>query len=366
MALPATDDPSKTTLVSGVDVALTAARDGEHPEEAMKFIEFLMQPDVMSDYCKAQVAIPTLKGLKNDDPALAGVQRYIDSGRIVGFTDHQFIPAIPLAPLLQTFMLDGDKEQFLDRPRRQLGPGRATPDLGTGSSDLMTDTTTSHGAATPSGAEPGRRRRRQQGPAVARDLLPDGAAGARAVLRVPHDPGDPGHLLQLHRLARLRPVRASSGFSNYVALFSDPRVIHAYWFTFLIAVVATVLVNIVSLAIAVGLNGKIKWKTALRGIYFIPNVLAILVVGYIFNYLFNNSLPALGEQAGHRLPRHLAADQGEHRVDRDRHPRGLAGGRVQHHHLHRRPADGAGGALRGRGARRRVRVAGSSAASRSR
>jgi raffinose/stachyose/melibiose transport system substrate-binding protein len=113
MALPATDDPSKTTLVSGVDVALTAARDGAHPEEAMKFIEFLMQPDVMRDYCEAQVAIPTLNGLKNDDPALAGVQRYIDSGRIVGFTDHQFIPAIPLAPLLQTFILEGDKEQFL-------------------------------------------------------------------------------------------------------------------------------------------------------------------------------------------------------------------------------------------------------------
>lgn len=114
MALPATDDPSKTTLVSGVDVALTAARDGDHPEEAMKLIEFLMQPEVMTDYCKAQVAIPTLNGLKNDDPALAGVQDYIDTGRIVGFTDHQFIPAIPLAPLLQTFVLDGDKEQFLN------------------------------------------------------------------------------------------------------------------------------------------------------------------------------------------------------------------------------------------------------------
>ena len=88
------------------------------------------------------------------------------------------------------------------------------------------------------------------------------------------------------------------GFSNYVALFSDPRVLHAYWFTFLIAAVATVLVNVVSLAIAIGLNGKIKWKTGLRGFYFIPNVLAVLVVGYIFSYLFQNSLPALGDKLG--------------------------------------------------------------------
>lgn len=88
------------------------------------------------------------------------------------------------------------------------------------------------------------------------------------------------------------------GLRNYIALFTDPRILHAYWFTFLIAAVATVLVNIVALAIAIGLNAKIKFQTALRGIYFIPNILAILVVGYIFNYLFSNSLPALGERLG--------------------------------------------------------------------
>jgi raffinose/stachyose/melibiose transport system permease protein len=88
------------------------------------------------------------------------------------------------------------------------------------------------------------------------------------------------------------------GLSNYVALFTDPRVLHAYWFTFLIAGVATIVVNIVSLAIAMGLNARIKWKTTLRGVYFIPHVLAILVIGYIFNYLFSNSLPALGETLG--------------------------------------------------------------------
>jgi raffinose/stachyose/melibiose transport system permease protein len=88
------------------------------------------------------------------------------------------------------------------------------------------------------------------------------------------------------------------GFRNYIALFTDPRVIHAYWFTFLIAGVATILVNVVALAIAVGLNSRIKWKNTLRGVYFIPNVLAVLVVGYIFNYLFSNSLPALGQKLG--------------------------------------------------------------------
>ncbi|HET9759485.1 MAG TPA: extracellular solute-binding protein [Nocardioidaceae bacterium] len=113
MALPATNDPARTTLVSGVDVVITAARHGAHQREVSRFIDFLMQPKVMTAYCKAQVAIPTLQGLRNDDPALKGVQGYINAGKIVGFTDHQFIAAIPLAPLLQTFLLSGNESRFL-------------------------------------------------------------------------------------------------------------------------------------------------------------------------------------------------------------------------------------------------------------
>jgi raffinose/stachyose/melibiose transport system substrate-binding protein len=114
MALPATDDATKTVLVSGVDVVFTVSRNGAHPEESQRLIDFLMQPDVVAAYCDAQVAIPTLTGQTNDDPALAGIQDYITDGRIVGFTDHQFIPAIPLGPLLQEFLIDGDTEAFLE------------------------------------------------------------------------------------------------------------------------------------------------------------------------------------------------------------------------------------------------------------
>ena len=147
------------------------------------------------------------------------------------------------------------------------------------------------------------------------------------------------------------------GLRNYIALFTDPRVIHAYWFTFLIAGVATVLVNIVALAIAVGLNSRIKFKTALRGVYFVPNILAILVIGYIFNYLFSNSLPALGEKLGIEALASSMLTEAEHRLGRHRHPGRLAGGGVQHHHLHRRAADRSGRGLRGRRHRRRIGLA---------
>ncbi|MEE6272158.1 sugar ABC transporter permease [Georgenia sp. MJ206] len=88
------------------------------------------------------------------------------------------------------------------------------------------------------------------------------------------------------------------GFSNYVALFSDPRVVAAYLFTFQFAIVTTILVNVIGLAIALGLNARIKLKNTLRGVYFIPYVLALLVIGYVFSYMFNLSLPAVAQALG--------------------------------------------------------------------
>lgn len=88
------------------------------------------------------------------------------------------------------------------------------------------------------------------------------------------------------------------GLRNYIDLFQDARVGKSYLFTFKFAIVCTLIVNVVSLILALGLNGKIKGKSALRGIYFIPNVLGGLIVGYIFSYLFTYILPAAGQAAG--------------------------------------------------------------------
>jgi raffinose/stachyose/melibiose transport system permease protein len=83
------------------------------------------------------------------------------------------------------------------------------------------------------------------------------------------------------------------GFSNYINLFQDDRVLNSYAFTFGFAIVSTLLVNVIALAIALGLNSKIKFQAAFRGVFFIPYVLAILIIGYVFNYLFANSFPAI-------------------------------------------------------------------------
>lgn len=83
------------------------------------------------------------------------------------------------------------------------------------------------------------------------------------------------------------------GMRNYADLFTDARVGKSYLFTFKFALVATVVTNVIALLLALGLNGKIRAKSALRGMYFVPRILGGLVVGYIFGYIFTYILPAL-------------------------------------------------------------------------
>ena len=88
------------------------------------------------------------------------------------------------------------------------------------------------------------------------------------------------------------------GLTNYKAMFQDERIGRAYLFTFFIAIVVTILVNLLSMFIAVLLNSKIALRNGFRAIYFIPYTLAVLVVGYVFKYIFMMPIPELGKALG--------------------------------------------------------------------
>jgi raffinose/stachyose/melibiose transport system permease protein len=88
------------------------------------------------------------------------------------------------------------------------------------------------------------------------------------------------------------------GFRNFINLLNDGRAFDAYIFTFKFAIVSTIIVNILSLLIALGLNAKIKFKDTFRAIYFVPYMLSILVVGYIFNHIFTFIIPEIGRSLG--------------------------------------------------------------------
>jgi raffinose/stachyose/melibiose transport system permease protein len=85
----------------------------------------------------------------------------------------------------------------------------------------------------------------------------------------------------------------SIGFANYKAAFSDPTIRDSYGFTLLFAVVACIVTNVVALALAIALNGKIKWRSGLRTIFFMPMVLSALVVSYVFTFIISTSVPII-------------------------------------------------------------------------
>ena len=88
------------------------------------------------------------------------------------------------------------------------------------------------------------------------------------------------------------------GLQNYAALFSDPRILESYGFTLGFAVVTVIVAQVIALALAVGLSRRIRFASTLRTIFVIPMVVSGIVVAYVFNFLFSNSLPAIATAVG--------------------------------------------------------------------
>lgn len=88
------------------------------------------------------------------------------------------------------------------------------------------------------------------------------------------------------------------GLRNYLHIFKDPNVVTSYLFTFKFAFFATILVNVISLALACALNAKIKFKNFLKAVYFVPYMLGTLIIGYVFKFIFSNIVPMVGKTLG--------------------------------------------------------------------
>ena len=88
------------------------------------------------------------------------------------------------------------------------------------------------------------------------------------------------------------------GFDNYLRLFQDPLVLNSYVFTLLFAVAATVAANVISLLLALWLSANIRFRSFMRSMYFLPAVLSVIVVSYIFNTIFSTGVPQIGKSLG--------------------------------------------------------------------
>ena len=84
------------------------------------------------------------------------------------------------------------------------------------------------------------------------------------------------------------------GIKNYRAIFSDPQFLNSLIFTVKFAVVSIVLINAIGLALAILVTQKIFAANIFRTIYFMPNLIGGLILGFIWQFIFINIFPALG------------------------------------------------------------------------
>ncbi|MCI8282202.1 MAG: sugar ABC transporter permease [Lachnospiraceae bacterium] len=85
------------------------------------------------------------------------------------------------------------------------------------------------------------------------------------------------------------------GMANYVSTFADTAYWQALGRTFIYAIIAVILVNIVAFILAFLVTSGVKGQNFFRAGFFIPNLIGGIVLGYIWKFVFNRALVALGE-----------------------------------------------------------------------
>ncbi len=78
------------------------------------------------------------------------------------------------------------------------------------------------------------------------------------------------------------------GLANYRELFTDdPDMAHAFVFTMAFTVLMVVLTNVVAMLLAVVLAGGIKGRNALRAAFYVPNIISLIIIGYVWRFIFS-------------------------------------------------------------------------------
>ena len=84
------------------------------------------------------------------------------------------------------------------------------------------------------------------------------------------------------------------GFDNYLRIFNDGGFVHAFWYTALFALVSLVIINVFAFMVAYALTQGIKGSNLFRTVFFMPNLIGGIVLGYIWSTLIDGVLIRFG------------------------------------------------------------------------
>ena len=81
-----------------------------------------------------------------------------------------------------------------------------------------------------------------------------------------------------------------AGFANYTKVFSDAGFMNAFKNTTLFAIVSIILINVLAFTIAYALTQKMRGANLFRTVFFMPNLIGGVVLGYIWSMIFDGIL----------------------------------------------------------------------------
>lgn len=88
------------------------------------------------------------------------------------------------------------------------------------------------------------------------------------------------------------------GIQNYQRLFQDQQFLNAMWFTVKFALACIILLNIFGLGLALLVTSKLKTSNILRTIFFMPNLIGGLILGFIWQFIFVRVFSGVGNLIG--------------------------------------------------------------------
>ena len=83
------------------------------------------------------------------------------------------------------------------------------------------------------------------------------------------------------------------GLSNYLNVWKDATFLHAFGFTTVFTIVSTVLINVLAFLLAMLLTRHMRATNVFRTVFFMPNLIGGVVLGYIWQILLNGVLSLL-------------------------------------------------------------------------
>ena len=102
-----------------------------------------------------------------------------------------------------------------------------------------------------------------------------------------------GIYLSFHKFTTISKT-TFMGLSNYVKVFEDATFVNAFWFTAKFTIVSTIVINVIAFMLALALTRGLKGTNVFRTVFFLPNLIGGIVLGYIWQILLNGILTNMG------------------------------------------------------------------------